>query len=109
MAKRRDLLSGAASMMFALPLASGIARAADPVLKVPHPTIGVVVPQLLIEFWNDYLAFMKLGAKQLGIDLIVVDAQNSPERMIRSIQDLAARKVDGIITGGIKTDSSFGM
>jgi ABC-type sugar transport system substrate-binding protein len=97
MATRRDLLAGAASVIFAAPLFSSVTRAADPVLKVPHPTIGVVVPQLLIEFWNDYLAFMKLGAKQLGVNLIVVDAQNSPERMIRSIQDLAARKVDGII------------
>jgi ABC-type sugar transport system substrate-binding protein len=96
MATRRQLLSGVASAVLATPLLPRLASAADPALKVANPTIGVVVPQLLIEFWN-YLAFMKVGAKQLGVNLVVVDAQNSPERMISSIQDLASRKVDGII------------
>ena len=89
MLTRRNALAGS--------LKQTSAWAVDATLKVPHPTIGVVVPQLLIEFWNNYLAFMRVGAQQLGIELITIDAQNSPDKMIKSIQNLVARKVDGIV------------
>jgi ABC-type sugar transport system substrate-binding protein len=95
MLTRRNALTATAglALMGALPRARG----AEAALKVPRPTIGVVVPQLLIEFWNNYLAFMRAGADQLGIDLVTIDAQNSPDKMIKSIQNLVARKVDGIV------------
>jgi ABC-type sugar transport system substrate-binding protein len=92
---RRDVLATTAGLALAGGLPS--ARAAGTALRVPRPKVGVVVPQLLIEFWNNYLAFMRDGARQLDIDLITLDAQNSPDKMIRSIQDLVARKVDGIV------------
>ena len=31
------------------------------------PTISVVVPTLAAQFWNNYIDFMKKGAKELGI------------------------------------------
>ena len=73
---------------------SPVARAAT------EPTIGVVVPTLDSDFWNRYVTFVKTGAEQLGVNLIVLNADNKPDQMIRSIQDLIARKVDGIISVG---------
>ena len=67
------------------------ARAAD------QPTIGVIVPTLDSEFWNRYVAFTKTGAEQLGVKLIVLNADNKPDNMVQFTQDLVARKVDGII------------
>ena len=65
-----------------------------------EPTIGVAVPTLDSDFWNRYVAFMKTGAAKLGVHLIILNADNKPDQMIRSIQDLIARKVDGIISVG---------
>ena len=61
------------------------------------PTIGVVVPTLAAQFWNNYIDFMKKGAKELGVDLVVLNADNKPDQMVKSLEDLVARPVDGII------------
>jgi ABC-type sugar transport system substrate-binding protein len=74
-----------------LPLAAGNVRAAQNV------RIGVVVPTLGAQFWNNYIDFMKQGARQLGVDLVVLNADNKPDRMLSSLEDLVAQKVDGII------------
>jgi ABC-type sugar transport system substrate-binding protein len=87
---RRTLLGFTAAV--ALTLASPWAHAAP-----KRPTVGVVVTTLSLEFWNNYLSFMKKGAAELGVDLIVLNADNNPDKMISSIQDLVSRHVDGII------------
>lgn len=71
-----------------------VAMAAD------EPTIGVIVPTLDSEFWNRYVAFTKTGAEQLGVKLIILNADNKPDNMVQFTQDLVARKVDGIISVG---------
>ncbi|WP_428375264.1 ABC transporter substrate-binding protein [Lichenicoccus sp.] len=73
---------------------SSVAVAAD------EPTIGVVVPTLDSQFWNRDVTFLQTGAAQLGVHLIVLNADNKPDQMIQSAQDLVARKVDGIISVG---------
>ena len=73
---------------------SSTVRAAD------QPTVGVIVPTLDSEFWNRYVAFTKTGAEQLGVQLIVLNADNKPDNMVQFTQDLVARKVDGIISVG---------
>ena len=73
---------------------SSVAMAAD------EPTIGVVVPTLDAQFWNRDITFLKTGAAQLGVNLVVLNADNKPDQMIQSIQDLIARHVDGIISVG---------
>ena len=59
--------------------------------------IGVVVPTLDAQFWNSYVDFMKQGATQLGVDLVVLNADNKPDGMVRSLEDLVGQHVDGII------------
>ncbi|MCC5967514.1 MAG: ABC transporter substrate-binding protein [Natronohydrobacter sp.] len=65
--------------------------------QAENPDIGVIVPTLDAQFWESYVDFMRAGAEELGVDLIVLNADNSPDRMIRSIEDLVARGVEGII------------
>jgi len=61
------------------------------------PKIGVVVPTLDAQFWNSYVDFMKKGADELGVDLVVLNADNKPDQMIKSLEDLTAQGADGII------------
>ncbi len=63
----------------------------------PTFTIGATVPTLDAQFWNQYVAFMQEGADALGIELIVLNADNNPDDMASNIEDLVARGVDGII------------
>jgi ABC-type sugar transport system substrate-binding protein len=65
-----------------------------------EPTVGVVVPTLDSQFWNRDIAFLQTGATQLGVHLIVLNADNKPDQMTQAAQDLVARKVDGIISVG---------
>jgi ABC-type sugar transport system substrate-binding protein len=90
----------------ALAAVFGFAAALAPVMtsqpamaqvKIEKPTIGVVVTTLSLEFWNNYIKFMQKGAEELNINLVVLNADNNPDKMIKSIQDLAARGVNGII------------
>lgn len=105
---RRNVLMSTAGLTLAgalggvTTLAGSMTRgwAADAAVKVARPVIGNIIPQLEIEFWNIYLDFMKVGAQQLNIDLITIDAQNSPDKMIKSVQDLASRHVDGMVYTG---------
>jgi ABC-type sugar transport system substrate-binding protein len=81
-------VAAAAMVPAALPAA---AVAAD------QPSIGVVVPTLDAQFWNNYIAFMKKGAEELGVHLVVLNADNKPDQMVKSLEDLVAQHVDGII------------
>lgn len=60
-------------------------------------TIGTIVPTLNAQFWNRYVEFMQTGAGQLGVELIVLNADNNADRMVQYLEDLIARGVDGII------------
>ena len=60
-------------------------------------TIGCVVPTLDAEFWQRLVPFMESCATTLGVELVIVNANNSADELSRGIDDLVARKVDGLI------------
>lgn len=60
-------------------------------------TIGSIVPTLDAQFWQRYDAFMKSCATAVGVDLVTINANNSGDKLSRGIDDLVARKVDGLI------------
>lgn len=85
----RKYLKGA--VVGALGLVAASAASAE------NPDIGVIVPTLDAQFWNSYVAFMQKGADELGVDLVVLNADNKPDQMIKGLEDLVAQGVDGII------------
>ena len=93
LARRRSVLAGVGGGVLALALGAGPAAAA----ASGKPTIGVVVPTLSAQFWNTYVDFIRKGADQLGVNLVVLNADNKPDQMIKSLEDLVARPVDGIM------------
>lgn len=68
------------------------AQAAD-----KKPTIGLIVPTLDAQFWNNYVDFTRKGAKELGVELVVLNANNKPDALPKFIEDLTSRGVDGMI------------
>jgi ABC-type sugar transport system substrate-binding protein len=61
------------------------------------PTVGIIVPTLDAQFWNNYVNFTKEGAKALDVELIVLNANNKPDLLPKYIEDLVSRGVDGMI------------
>lgn len=71
--------------------------AATTAISGERKKIGVVVPTLSNPWWEIYLKFCEQGARELGIDLIAVNANNRPDNQIKGLEDLVAQGVDGII------------
>lgn len=92
--RRRSLMGAALGLGLGVCAALGFATAAQ---ADEEPAIGVVVPTLAAQFWNNYVEFMRTGADELGVELIVINADNKPDQMIKGLEDLIARGVDGII------------
>lgn len=83
--------------IFLITIALQFSLIAGPALSGEKPTIGVIVPTLAAQFWNNYVDFMKTGAQELGVNLVVLNADNKPDQMVKGLEDLVARGVDGII------------
>ena len=59
--------------------------------------IGVIVPTLNAQFWNNYAEFMKTGADELGVDLVILNCDNKADLLPKYIEDLVSQQVDGVI------------
>ncbi len=62
-----------------------------------RPTIGLVLPNVSIQFWQVAVEFARKGAHELGIELLVCDSEDSSELMEQHLVKLVERRVDGIV------------
>ena len=61
----------------------------------------------MADIWNQYGAeAFQWAADQKGVEVILLDAQNSPERSVDLVQELIARQVDGISIFPISPDQA---
>ena len=86
--------------MAALATTAVLALSSVAMASADKPVIGVTFPTLDTQFWSRDLDFLKIGAAQLGVELVPLNADNKPDQMTQFTQDLVARKVDGIISVG---------
>lgn len=70
------------------------------------PVIGVSLMNLSNEFIVMLNKSMEEKAGELGVRLIVSDAQRSPEKQIQQIENFIARKVDAIILNPCELEAS---
>jgi ABC-type sugar transport system substrate-binding protein len=59
--------------------------------------IGAIVPTLNAQFWNNYVEFMKKGADELGVELVVLNCDNKADLLPKYVEDLVSQGVDGMI------------
>jgi ABC-type sugar transport system substrate-binding protein len=62
-----------------------------------RPTIGLVLPNVSIQFWQVAVEFARKGARELGIELLVCDSEDRAELMEQHLRKLVESRVDGII------------
>ncbi len=68
--------------------------------------IGVSLMNLASEFISMINQSMEAKAKELGVRLIVNDAQRSPERQVQQVESFIAQKVDAIILNPCEVEAS---
>lgn len=71
-----------------------------------EPVIGVSMMNLSNEFIAMLNRGMEAKAKELGVRLIVTDAQHSAEKQIQQVESFAAQRVDAIILNPCEVEAS---
>ncbi len=92
---RKTIISAAAAAVLASGLAFGTAGAAQ------AKTIGVALASDTNPFYIAMLKAIEARAKKLGYQVSVVNAQNDIAKQLNGVNDLIAKKVDGILISPI--------
>jgi len=61
------------------------------------PVIGVDFPRSDTDFWNSYIRYVPISAKDLGVDLKTTNSQNNIATLIANTQTLISQGVKGIV------------
>jgi len=86
-----------------------IPAAAQPAAQQQHVTIGVSIPTLDNPFWVRSVNFAEHVARQLGAELVIVDAQNREDKQISDVQSLVSRGVKALVVTPQSTASAPGL
>src|SRR5215470_12142765 len=70
------------------------------------PVIGVSLMNLSYEYIVSLNKAMEEKAGQLGVQLIVNDAQRSADRQVQQVESFVAQRVDAIILNPCEVDAS---
>ncbi len=96
-------------MVLALAIVTaGCTRKSDP--AAPNPGGGIVVGVSLMNLSSEFIVMldqaMQAKAKELGVILIVNDAQRNPEKQVQQVEAFVARRVSAIILNPCEVDAS---
>lgn len=89
-----------------LVLMCGCGRSGSPEPRVGQLVIGVSLLNLSNEFVVTLRDAMEAHAREMGVRLIVNDAQRSPERQVQQIETFIAQKVDAIVLNPCEVEAS---
>ena len=96
---RRALLKHAAILGLSVTAASSLSGHRSTVARAQDEpmTIGVSYPTANNAFWTRYTDFMTQVAEGLGVELILVDANNDEEKQVADIESLISQGVNGLV------------
>ena len=84
----------------------GCGRPDRPATPDARPVIGVSLLNMANEFIVTIHEAMTDRAKELGVQLIITDAQRSPERQVQQIETFIAQKVAAIVLNPCEVEAS---
>lgn len=84
----------------------GCSRSGSPETRDGRPVIGVSLLNLSNEFVVTLRDAMEARAKELGVRLLVNDAQRSPERQVQQVETFIAQQVDAIVLNPCELEAS---
>ena len=82
----------------------------QPLVAFPKPRQSPVIGVSLMNLSNEFIVMlnkaMEKRAKELGVTLIVNDAQRSPEKQVQQVESFIAQHVDAIILNPCEVEAS---
>ncbi|MGZ4356739.1 MAG: sugar ABC transporter substrate-binding protein [Gaiellaceae bacterium] len=60
-------------------------------------TIGVDYPRSDTDFWNSYIRYTPIFAKQMGLKLVITNSENNIAKLAANVQTLISRGVKGVV------------
>src|SRR5258708_14444339 len=90
------LFSRAAFGALGLTMAMSLSAVITPVRAAENISIGVSIPTLDNPFWVRAVDFAKHTSNTLGIELVVVGAENKEEKPLNDVQSLISRAVKAL-------------
>ncbi len=94
---RRAVLTRAALFGLSLTAVSTLTSRRSAWAQDAPMTIGVSYPTANNAFWTRYTDFMSQVAEGLGIELILVDAENNEEKQVADVESLISQGVSGLV------------
>ncbi|WP_413802670.1 sugar ABC transporter substrate-binding protein [Streptomyces iranensis] len=91
---RRGAIAATAALLFIGTAACGTGSRSGKQL-----TIGFAAPVLANSYWKANADFARRMGAQLGVKVIVADAQEREDTQLKNVQDLIAQGADGIVFG----------
>ncbi len=91
---------------FILLVTAGCSRSDQSPAEQKQTVIGVSLLNLSSEFIVMLNQAMEAKARELGVKLIVNDAQRSPEKQVQQVENFIAQKVDAIILNPCEVEAS---
>ena len=85
------------TILKALTFATALTISAGPVLAEGVSKIGLAVPNLQADFFNQIKLGVEGYAAKLGIEVITVDAKNDTATQVNQVQDLITQGIDAFI------------
>lgn len=94
------------AVVLSLAVLCGCGRPERPEARDARPVIGVSLLNVANEFIVTIQESMTKRADELGVRLILNDAQRSPERQVQQIETFIAQKVDAIVLNPCELEAS---
>lgn len=94
------------AVVLSLAVLCGCGRPERPEARDVRPVIGVSLLNVANEFIVTIQEAMTKRADELGVRLILNDAQRSPERQVQQIETFIAQKVDAIVLNPCELEAS---
>src|SRR5260221_1099382 len=103
------LFSRAAFGALGLTMAMSLSAVITPVRAAENISIGVSIPTLDNPFWVRAVDFAKHTSNTLGIELVVVGAENKEEKQLNDVQSLISRGVKALVVTPQSTATAPGL
>ena len=97
---KRFMALALAAVMMTTMMVSGVGFASE-----DKPVLGYVVQDLGNQFWVTVAQGIKDRAKELGVEVIVLDARTDPARQLSLTEDLLQRGIDALLISPWDADS----
>ena len=70
-------------------------------------TLGVIIPDILNDFFTQFIRAIEDASDQAGYDVVIVNTDEHPEKETRALNLMLEKRVDGLIIASAEGDTDY--